>query len=183
MEFNKKDVKILILSGKAGSGKSTVADMIKEILDKKVVILSYASYLKMYAKEILGYDEQKDVKPREFLQHLGVELIKNNIDDKMLIRRIIEDIKVYSYFYDVIVISDARFISEIEDIKTNFDNVTVIHIDGFENNLTADEKKHSTEVALDGYNNYDYVIDNKVSKEELKNKIESILKVCYENRD
>ena len=96
MEFVKKNTKIYILSGKSGSGKDTVASMIHNMINDKVIYLAYASYLKMYAKEVLGWDG-KDPKPRDFLQQLGVELIKNNIDKKMLVRRMIEDIKEYNY--------------------------------------------------------------------------------------
>lgn len=177
MEFSKRNIKIYILSGKASSGKSTVANIIKETIPNTITI-SYASYLKMYAKEILGWDGNEDTKPREFLQQVGVELIKNKIDSKMLIRRIIEDIKVYSYFYDVVVISDARFIEEIEDIKNNFNDVTVIHIKGMESNLTDEQKKHSTETSLDEYNDYDFEIINddiNITKE----KVEKILEVSY----
>ena len=52
----------------------------------------------------------------------------------MLINRIKEDIKVYEYFFDVIIISDARFKSEIENIKNK--NTVVIKIEGKENKLT-----------------------------------------------
>ncbi len=180
MEFVKKNSKIYVIGGKSGSGKDTVASMIKDKVSS-TVILSYASYLKMYAKQILGWDGN-DPKPREFLQQLGVELIKNQIDNKMLINRIIEDIKVYSYFYDVIVISDARFIDEIESIKNNFDNVTVIHMSERNNALTDNEKKHATEIGLDGYHNYDYEIceDN---LDSLKNRVEEIVGETYGSSD
>ena len=182
MEFVKKNTKIYILSGKSGSGKDTVASMIHELLlGKKVISLAYASYLKMYAKEILGWDGNSP-KPREFLQQLGVELIKNKIDDKMLINRIIEDIKVYNYFYDVIIITDARFESEIEDIKSNFSNVTVIHLSERENKLTEEQKKHATEVGLDEYNNYDYVLDSD-NLDDLKVEVEKIVGETYDSRD
>ncbi len=176
MEFVKKNSKIYVIGGKAGSGKDTVASMIKDRVSN-TVILSYASYLKMYAKQILGWDGN-DPKPREFLQQLGVELIKNQIDNKMLINRIIEDIKVYSYFYDVIIISDARFIDEIETVRKNFNNVTVIHMSERNNALTDSEKKHATETGLDEYHNYDYEIceDN---LDSLKDKVEEIVGETY----
>ena len=176
MEFVKRNSKIYVISGKAGSGKDTAANMIKDKIENTVVI-SYASYLKMYAKEIVGWDGN-DPKPREFLQQLGVELIKNQIDDKFLINRIIEDIKVYSYFYDVIVISDARFADEIDSIRNNFDNVTVIHMSERSNMLTDSEKKHATEIGLDKYHNYDYEIceDNLNS---LKEEVDRIVGETY----
>ena len=181
MKFKSKNPKIYILSGKAGNGKNKVASYIGSIFEndtKRTINLSYASYLKEYAKNILGWDGNEETKPREFLQQIGVELIKNTIDSRMLVKRIVEDIKVYSYFYDVITISDARFPEEIEAIRENFSNVIVIHIHGLEdkNNLTYLEKKHATEISLDNYNDYDYDIDNSGTLEELKNRVEDIIK-------
>lgn len=176
MEFTKKNPKIIILSGQAQSGKNETANIIKEYYEnknKKTVILAYAKYLKDYAKEIINWDLKEETKPRELLQQLGVELIKNQIDENMLINRIKEDIKVYEYFFDVIIISDARFESEIEEIRNK--NTTVIKIEGKENNLTQDQKKHITETALNNYNNYDYIIENKKTKKELKEQIEKIM--------
>ena len=129
--LKKHKSKIIILTGKAQSGKSLTANIIKKNLEKqnkKTVIISYAKYLKDYAKEITNWNGNEKTKPREFLQQIGVELIKNQIDENMLINRIKEDIKVYEYFFDVIIISDARFKSEIENIKNK--NTVVIKIEG-----------------------------------------------------
>ncbi len=174
MEFIKKDPKIIILSGKAQSGKNECADVIRTYYNRlglKSIVLSYAFYLKVYAKNVLGWDGSEDTKPRDFLQQVGVELIKNKINPNMLVDRVIDDIKVYSYFYDVIVISDARFVDEISVVKDNFSNVSVIHILGKENRLTFDQQNHSTETGLDGYDDYDFVINNDGSIEDLRNKL------------
>ena len=179
MEFTKKNPKIYILTGKAQSGKNISANIIKEYYEnnkKKAVIISYAKYLKDYAKEIINWDCKEETKPRELLQQLGVELIKNKINKNMLINRIKEDIKVYEYFFDVIIISDARFDSEIEEIKKENKNITVIKIEGKENNLTKEQKKHITETALDNYNKYDYIIKNNKSLENLRKQIIEVIK-------
>ena len=107
------------------------------------------------------------------MQQLGVELIKNQIDENMLINRIKEDIKVYEYFFDIIIISDARFKEEIENIKNK--NTVVIKIEGNENKLTDEQKKHITETALDDYKEYDYIIENKSTKKELKKQIQKMM--------
>ena len=174
MEFNKRQVKVIILSGKAGSGKSYVANKLNEKLSNSIVI-SYASYLKEYVKNISDWDGSEESKEevRTLLQQIGVELIKNKIDDKFLINRVLQDVEVYSYFFDYIIISDARFIDEIECIK-NESNSFVINIIGKDNNLTNEEKKHSTEVSLDDYDNFDYILDNR--KENIESDIENIIK-------
>ncbi len=44
------------------------------------------------------------------------------------------------------------------------------------NILTEKEKKHMTETALDSYKDYDYVINNDGSIEELEEKLSNIYK-------
>lgn len=176
MELLKRKIKVIILSGKARSGKDEVADIIVNYYkNKKVKKLSYAYYLKQYVKNITNWSGTEDDKPRELLQTIGIDLIKNKIDNKLLINRVIEDIKVYSYFYDIIVITDARLIDEVEDIKNVFNGVTTIRINrDIDNNLTSSEKNHITEIGLDNYHDFDYVIDNDDYK-DLENSVNKVL--------
>lgn len=183
MDFTNKKPKIFILSGKAGSGKTTVASIMQRAFEKenkKIVCLAYADYLKMYAKKVLDWDGLDENKPREFLQQLGIELIKNTIDKKFLINRIIDDVKIYSYFYDVIIITDARLIDEIEDVKNNYKNSISIRVLGNYNCLTSTQKIHETEINLDNYDKFDYIIENNSTLEELENKIYRIVGEQYE---
>lgn len=177
MELLEKKVKIIILSGKARSGKDEVGDIIVNYYKNKLVKkLSYAYYLKQYVKSISNWDGLEDDKPRELLQTIGIDLIKNKIDNKLLINRVIEDIKVYSYFYDIIIITDARLIDEIEDIKKYFNNVITIRINrDMDNNLTNSEKNHITEIGLDNYNKFDYIINNNDDYNSLRKNIYEIL--------
>ena len=173
MDFEKNNVKIIILTGKAGSGKSEVAKIIKE--NKKCMILSYASYLKEVAKNVLEWDGGEETKPRDFLQQFGEKIKKDN--PNIMIDRVIEDINTYSYFYDLIVISDARFLNEITYIKNNFKDVIVVNVYGRDNDLTEKQKNHITEIALDGYEQYDYRIYN---DEDLIEKVKGMLVKIYE---
>lgn len=182
MEFNNKKPKIYLLSGKARSGKNEVSNIIKKYYkDKKCISLSYSYYLKDYVKRISGWDGSEENKPRDLLQQVGIELIKNKIDSNLLVRRLIEDIKVFSYFYDVIIISDARLIDEVEKVKEEFSNVTTIRIKrNIDNNLTLEQKEHLTETALDNYNKFDYIIDNN-DYNALENEVYKIIsEVDYE---
>lgn|SRR5574344_969860 len=178
MEFKKKNPKIYVISGKAGTGKDKIATLITKNSNLKSITISYAFYLKEYAKRVLGWDGAEETKPREFLQQVGVELIKKNIDDKLLLRRVIEDIKVYSYFYDIIIIDDARFKEEITSIKTNFNNVTSINVKSTSNRnkLTEEQQRHLTETSLDDFNDYDYVIENDLDVKTLEEKVKEIVK-------
>ena len=177
MEVFDHKPRIYVICGKAQHGKNTVGNEIKKIYEKigkKAINLQFSSYIKNYAKNIINWDGSEETKPRAFLQKLGVELIKQKISSEMLIRRMIEDVEVYSYFYDLIVINDARFPEEIEAIKNKFNNVTSIRVIRNINDYQAEGYKHLTETALDNYNGYDYVIHNDGSKEELEEKVKKL---------
>ncbi len=184
MEFQKRNVKLFVLSGKAKSGKNEVAKMIQEYYkDKKCISISYAHYLKDYAKRIIGWDGREESKPRDFLQGLGIDLIKNQINDSFLVHRVREDILVFSYFYDVIIITDARLKEEILMPKREFGDVTIIRVerDAFDNGLTDLQANHLTEIDLDDFNDYDYVIQNNGKKEDLEKEVWKVLgSVDYE---
>lgn len=172
-------MKIFVIAGKARHGKDTVASMIKNIYkDKKVINLSYGSYIKEYAKKISDWDGSEETKPRELLQTLGTEVIRKNIDENFFIKRLCDDIRVYSYYFDVITISDARFPSEIETPKKLFENVISVKVerDNFSSSLTSEQMKHSTETALDNYDNYDYIIKNDGRIEDLEDKVLQMIK-------
>lgn len=157
-------MKIYLVAGKAGSGKSEVAKIIKEHylgLKKRIIITEYSKYLKFYANEVLGWNGQNP-KPRKFLQDLGVTIRENMDMPKMLINRMIEDIKVYSLYYDIVIISDVRFPDEIEEMKKVFKDVYSIYVvNQFgASELSLDEQTHITETALENYDNFDITITN-----------------------
>lgn len=171
-----KNPKIYILSGKARAGKDTTAGFLKseyEKLGKSVIVLQFSSYIKEYAKKISDWDGSEETKPRELLQKLGTDIIRKNLGSDFFVRKLIEDIKVYSYFFDIIIISDCRFKIEIEMPKKEFSNIKAINIirPNFDNGLTEEQKHHATEVDLDDYDNFYKKIINDGSLEELKNKV------------
>lgn len=169
MEFIKKDIKIFVISGKARSGKNEISKIIEKYYNnKKVICISFGHYIKDYVKRISNWDGSEETKPRELLQQLGIELIKNKIDNKLFINRILEDIEIFSYFYDIIVVNDARLVDEIETLKEKYPNSISIRVirNNYDNKLTIDQKNHLTEIALDNYNNFDYIIENNKNLEE-----------------
>jgi hypothetical protein len=176
-----KEPKIYIISGKARHGKSTIADIIKldyEKRNKRVISLAYARTIKEYIKNITNWDGDEKTKPRELMQMIGTDIIRAEIDNAFHTRRMIEDIKVYSYFFDVIIISDARYEDEIKEIKNNFINVEVIKVirTSLETGLSDAQKKHLSETALDSFNEYDHTIYNDDSLEKLEKQIIEIIK-------
>lgn len=180
MKIEKRNPKIFIISGKARHGKDTTAMYMNEIYTKKgkkILNISYASYIKEYAKKISNWDGSDETKPRELLQQLGTTVIRQNIDELFFVKRVLEDIDVYSYFFDVITISDARLKPEVIMPRQKFKNVFAIRVvrPNFDNGLTLEQQKHITEVDLDDYKEYDYYLVNDGSLEDLKSKVQNIV--------
>ena len=176
MEFKKRNIKLFLLSGKARSGKDTVAKIIKDYY-KNSIIISFGHYIKDYAMRVSNWDGSEENKPRELLQSIGIELIKNKIDNKLFINRVLEDIEVFSYFYDTVIVDDVRLIDELRILKEAYNNSISIRVirDNYDNSLSEKEKSHITETDLDNCSSFDYVIENK-SKEELKKLVIDILR-------
>lgn len=180
MEIENKNPLIYLISGKARHGKDTTAAIIKDYYlekGKKVITLQYSSYIKEYAKKISNWDGSEETKPRELLQQLGTNVIRKKIDPLFFVDAIIKDMKVYSYFFDVIIVSDVRTPEEIDHPKDDFKNVISFNIRrvNFEDGLTEEQRKHYTEIALDNYNKFDYIVMNDGTIENLKEKVNNIL--------
>lgn len=179
--MNTKNPKIIIFAGKARAGKDTCALYIKEYSEKnnlKYANLQFSYYIKMYAKIISDWDGSEETKPRTLLQQLGTEVIRYQIDNEFFIKRIIDDIKVLSYFCDVITISDARLPEELDLVKKAYQDAIKIKVErpSLENSLTSTEKKHATEIGLNNYTDYNYIINNDGTLEDLKIKVEELMK-------
>ena len=158
---------IIVIAGKARSGKNTTADLLKTLFEadsKKVILSPYTKYLKRYVEEITGDKIDEDHKPRDLLQQLGVEVIKEKLGKRdLFIARQLDDIDIYSYFFDVIIVPDARFPNEIETLKKSYEHVISIKVkSSLDSDMTIQEKMHITETALDNYDetNFDYIVEN-----------------------
>ena len=174
-------MKIILIGGKANSGKDSTAEYIdKYYRDKRldVVNIQIAYYIKMYAKQIAMWDGDNETKPRQLLQDLGTELIRKQIDEYFFIKRILQDIDVYSRYFDVITISDGRMPEEFEEIKKAYPETISLHIirPGYVSHLTKDQKAHVTESLVDDIN-YDYEIINDGTLDDLDKKA---VKLCKE---
>lgn len=186
MKYVNKNPLIICICGKSGVGKSTVSEYFFKLfsdLGKKVIISPYTKYLKEYIFDITGTKVDDNNKPRDLLQDLSSELIKNIIgDNDFFVRRQIEDINFYSYFFDVIIINDVRFPREIDVLKEKYNRVISVGVrrDNYDNKLTSKQKNDITEVSLDNYNMYDYIINND-NINDLYNKVKDIVRGMWYN--
>ncbi len=170
--------KIFIFGGKAQVGKDTTSTYLRNYAKEKglrAINLQYSSYIKMYAKNISDWDGSEETKPRVLLQELG-QTIRTEFDKRFFINRIIDDIKVYQSYFDIITISDARLPLELDAVKEEFKDAVKVHIirPNFNPYKSLKEKNHPTELALDDYKNFDYEIINNGSLDDLKIKANNL---------
>ena len=173
---------IFLISGQAESGKNTIAQIIEEKTNDSITI-SITKYLKDYVMLISEWDGNEETKPRQLLQKIGIDLIKNQLDNNFLINRTIQDITFLSYFKKVIIVTGIRLQDEIELIKNNLKNDAKIYSiniirPNHVNKLTNEQNNHITETNLINYHNFDYIINNS-SFEEAEKQVTNILKEVY----
>lgn len=160
-------MKIFIIGGEAGSGKSTFGKYLSEELKDygyKPCVMQITNPLYSYARNYFNYDPNRDPKPREFLQKMGIEIIKEKLGKKeFLLNRLYEDIEILNNFFDVFIITDARLINEILSIKAKYEDVVSIKLirNNYDNKLSDEEKNHITEKEISLYNDFDYIVENK----------------------
>lgn len=173
-------MKVYVIGGKAKTGKNTFGEYLREELKKygyKPCILHITEPLYSYARNYFDWDGNENDKPREFLQKMGIEIIRDKMDKKdFLLNRLFEDIEILSNFFDTFIIVDARLVREFEIIKERYDDVVTIKINRKMNQstLSIDEQNHITELEVDLYKDYDYIIENHAIEDLEKASVEII---------
>lgn len=174
-------MKLYLICGKARQGKDTLASYMKkyyEDMGKKATIIQLSTPLKTLVKNHFGWDGSEENKPRELLQQLGTDIIRQKLGkNDYFLQRTIEDANILSHFFDIIIISDGRLPYEIEYTREKIENACIIHIERKEeqDELSINQKKHLTETALDNYTAYDYQVIN-TTFEELENSAKNIIR-------
>lgn len=159
-------MKLYVIGGKAKSGKNTLGKFLREELKEygyKPCVMHITSPLYSYAENYFEWNQNSDEKPREFLQKMGIEIIKEKLGKKtFLLDRLSEDIEILQEFFDVFIIVDARLKEEFHYFKEKYPDVVSIKLerDDFKSNLTTTEQAHITENDLNNYNEFDYLVKN-----------------------
>ena len=160
-------MKIFVIGGKAKCGKNTFGEFLREQLKDygyKPCVMHITEPLYSFARNYFEYDSNTDEKPREFLQKMGTEIIKEKMGKKdFLLNRLYEDIEILSNFFDTFIITDARLIYEFESLKKKYPDVVTIKIErhNYDPMLSEEEANHITEKEIDGYDKFDYVVTNR----------------------
>lgn len=156
-------MKLVLISGKAQSGKDTLANLMKgclENMDKKVLIIHYADYLKYICKQFYGWNGVKDEKGRSLLQNFGNTVREKNAN--FWVDTLINFVDIVKDDFDFIIVPDVRYLNELENEKivNNFDSITVrVERPNFDNGLTEEQKNHISETCLDDHH-FEFTVMN-----------------------
>ena len=156
-------MKVICISGKARHGKDTAANYMRkklELAGNKVLIAHYADLLKYICKTIFDWNGVKDENGRQLLQYVGTDVIREKNPDYW-VDFIIGVLDMFYDNWDYVLIPDCRFPNEVERLReSGFDTVAIkIVRDNFISELTEEQKKHKSEIAMDNFN-FDFVIHN-----------------------
>ena len=191
---------IISITGKIGSGKDTIADIIMQYTPyHDWEIKKFAGKLKVIAEILSGvpkinFEDQEfkkqDMGPewgmtyRDLLQKLGTEAMRNGLHENVWVNALFADygantVAIGTNEFNITetdelpnwIITDCRFPNELEAVKTH-KGITIKVIRDSGNTIGT---THASETALDDYTEWDYVVDNNGSIEDLKTQVFSIL--------
>jgi energy-coupling factor transporter ATP-binding protein EcfA2 len=181
---NSNNKHIIVLIGKIGSGKSTVADILKK---QQYNELYFAEPLKQFGisigfthDQIYGTQAQKNIKNdyygvsgREFMQKVGTELFRNKLDQVIDMNLKgssiwVKNIERQLSLYDKIVISDCRFPDELSMLK-KYNSIVIKLVRNYNDDASHISEQHIDEM------NADYTIDNNGSIDDLNKTINNII--------
>lgn len=162
-------MKTILISGKAGHGKTTFANFLTEELEQRgyvVLQTSFGNLLKDMCSRYWGWNGEKDEFGRSLLQTIGTEIVRAKDDHFWtdFVKRFASIIEP-----NFLVIDDWRFIEEYErlggDITTvkveRYDEWTDINVNIPYTNpaMTEEQLNHKSESELDDFA-CDFIIVN-----------------------
>lgn len=190
----KLNMKVIALTGLAGSGKDTVADIIQQLIPNNVARYSFANPVKEAAAVITGLDlsyfssdnpdrevvhPNWNMTPRKILQLLGTDCCRDLIHKDIWIKRAQVEYHLALHKYPrskMFIITDCRFNNEAEWIKSIEGEIWHVSRPQELKGDRAIESDHITEQGIDE-KYYDTIIQNDQGIEELELNIVEALAV------
>lgn len=148
----------IALSGKAGTGKDTIARIIMEH-DDLFERVSFADQVKDMAGKLTGlnfHDEDIKVEYRWFLQEFGTDLMRK-FDDNFWVKKTIDKCKQLNAEGKYPIVTDVRFPNEADALRR--EGMLLVRLEAMPSTREARGRPvsdHISETALDAYRNWDY---------------------------
>lgn len=173
-------LKIVIVNGAPGSGKTTFENFCQEIMDDYCQMRSTVDLVKEIALFYTGWNGEKDLKSRKFLSDLKDLLTEFNdvpFNDIVRFKNVWEDeLEMYNVKdHPHILLVDSREPEEIMRFKRELGAVTVLI-----RRASAEMAETSNHADANVLNcDYDYEIDNNGSLDELRMKAAEFLDLIF----
>lgn len=116
------------------------------------------------------FKEYSIVTYREALQFFGTKF-RNEYGENFWVNLLLNSLPSTSK-EEIILITDVRYLNEAEAIKSR--GGILIRVNRPHNESPKDISNHPSETGLDNYNNFDYIIENDGSLEDLEGKVKLI---------
>lgn len=182
----KKNI-IIGISGKIGSGKNTVADIIKKH-NKSFQEIAFAYKLKQIVSILSAQDINNTMSQTgkniyipefnmsigEMLQKVGTDLFRDNFNVNTWV--IATFLQIFNNPGNYII-TDCRFKNEAKAIKDN--GGILLRINRSNNNISTNSTRnlqHQSEIDLDDYTAFDYIINNDTDLQDLEKKVIDFMK-------
>lgn len=143
---------------------------------------AFAKHIKDILVEYYNWNGEKTEKFRTLLQELGTDTIRKKLNKPFFhCQRTMENIESVQGDFDYFFIPDARFPNECYFAKSYFpDKVVHIKINrtNFSSPLTKEQRNHSSEVSMNNFTEYDYILNSESGLDNLEKEIkkQNILK-------
>lgn len=173
-------MRIIGLTGKMGVGKTTIVEIMRQVLNDEVNVVKFAQPLYdiqefIYERISSVHERPKGfVKDRKLLQFLGTDWARQNINTnlwvdlwKIEVLNIERDFDQENLDDYVIVVDDVRFDNEAQAIKSMGGLIIKVESDKIEERIEVENTSHSSE---DGVSEglVDAYIRNNSTIEDLK---------------
>ena len=175
-----KPVRVIILTGQAGSGKTTAAEFLNKNISNSVII-NYGDALKWVAERFYGWNGEKNEIGRTLLQQLGTEVGRAKNPDIWLNIVKLVSLNVLP-FNDketkTIIIGDARFDNEV--LGWDGSDRTVIQVgrdDNQQNLYTVEQTLHASEQGVS-----EDLIDHFVYENSVEDLYDELTRIAEDER-
>lgn len=158
---------VLIVNGNPGSGKSTVENMIAEIVPS--IIHSSISLVKNIAVDYFDWDYSKDTESRKFLSDMKTFL---NKETDLIEKDLLSKYEEFGYSDAKILMIDIREVDEIKKYAEKFDAKTLL----IENPRISINKTNKSDAQVKNLD-YDYILNNNGDIDCLQSTVKQFLKV------
>ena len=177
-------MKVIMMSGKSGSGKDAVANAFTtklEARNNRVLTIHFADLVKFYAIIYYKWNGEKDEAGRKLLQTIGTEMMRAyELDYWADIAA--KFIDAAADDFDIALIPDWRFVNEYERVCHYNENVCAIRIERYNldgtayvnHSMTTEQLRHVSETQLDKFA-FDYIIENREGLEALEDSVDVII--------